>query len=108
MARAIIKITDPVDNKAYYLDWSTIVDAPVTWGMTLGEYKEYFKTEYPKSINKLDEMLQRVELTGSSSKLAWMQLTSFLDLNFAGKDGEQLDLEGILHNYCRNHLIVTE
>ena len=43
MPRFIIKITDEKDNKDYYMMWSTVVDAPVTYGLSLDEFKEYFK-----------------------------------------------------------------
>jgi hypothetical protein len=29
-------------EKAYYLEWSTIVDAPITTGMSLQEFKQHY------------------------------------------------------------------
>lgn len=41
MPRFIIKLTDPKDGLSYYLIWSTVVDAPVTYGLSLDEIKEW-------------------------------------------------------------------
>ena len=44
MPRYILKIND--GSKDYYLLWSTVVDAPVTQGMSLREFKKYYQSEY--------------------------------------------------------------
>jgi hypothetical protein len=41
MGRFICKFEDKDD--VYYLEWSTVVDAPVTFGMSLEEFKEYYR-----------------------------------------------------------------
>ncbi len=46
MPKYIIKITDPKDNTDYFMEWSTVVDAPITYGCSLEEFKEYYKKEY--------------------------------------------------------------
>lgn len=35
MARYLARLADPRDGREWWLEWSTIVDAPVSWGATL-------------------------------------------------------------------------
>lgn len=105
MGRFIIKITDEKFNKDYYMEWSTVVDAPVTYGLDLEEFKEYYKEEYGKSgMNDLNERLERVEKTGSSGIAPFGKLEDLLELNRAGENEETLDKEGILNQYCRERI----
>lgn len=46
MPRYIIKIKDK------YFEWSTIVDAPVTNGMSLTEFRSYYQSEYGEDAMK--------------------------------------------------------
>lgn len=51
-----------------YFEWSTIVDAPVTRGMTLDEFRAYYRDEYGRGdMELLGERLARVEATGTSA-----------------------------------------
>ncbi len=53
-----------------YFEWSTVVDAPVTHGMTLDEFTAYYKQEYGRSgAPQLAERLVRVEEKGTSSHI---------------------------------------
>lgn len=68
MSRSIIKLTH--DGKDYYLEWSSVIDAPVTYGMTLEEFKAYYREEYGrKGMEDLDQRLTRVEASGTSHAL---------------------------------------
>jgi len=68
MGKLIMRITDDRDNIDYYFEWSTMVDAPVTYGMSLENFKRYYETEYGRSsLIDLESRLKRVELTGCSS-----------------------------------------
>lgn len=42
MGRAIIKLND--GKRDWYLEWSTVVDAPVTYGMSLKGLKAHEKS----------------------------------------------------------------
>ena len=65
MGRGIIKLEKGGESR--YLEWSTIVDAPVTWGMTLDEFKEYYRDEYgAEGMRRLAERMARTELKGTS------------------------------------------
>ena len=44
MPRFILKIED--NSKEYYMEYSTVVDAPITYGMDLETFKRYWKEEY--------------------------------------------------------------
>lgn len=62
MPSFIIKVKDEKFNKDYYMEWSTIVDAPVTYGMSLDEFKEYYKEQYGiKGMEGLEDRMTRVE-----------------------------------------------
>lgn len=96
----IIKLTDPKDNKVYYLEWSTMQDAPLTNGVPLDEFKSYYKEKYgTNGMRELEGRLIRVEKYGSSSSLE--TLDDILNYNRAGDNEFSLDLEGLLNKYCR-------
>lgn len=97
----IIKLTDPKDNKVYYLEWSTMWDTPLTKGASLDYFKRYYKREYGRhGMKTLEDRLSRVEKYGSSSSLD--SLDSIIKNNRAGDNETRLDLEGLLNKYCRN------
>lgn len=105
MPTYIIKINDPKDNQDYYLEWSTVVDAPVTYGLSLEDFKEYYKDRYGRDgMARIDERLVRVEQTGTSSQMPGDNLDEMLVANRAGPDETEIDKEGILERYCRNYL----
>lgn len=101
MPRYIVKFQDKQNNKDYYLEWSTIVDAPVTYGMSLTEFKEYYKIKYGlEGLKDLPERLQRVETNGTSAHN--YDLDELIADNRAGKDETELSMEEIVEDYCRN------
>ena len=79
MSKCIIKIKDK------YFEWSTIVDAPVTYGMDKEELEEYIKSEYGnEGLRKLPERLKRIEEKGAS----WVDFTNLegtIEFNRAGE-----------------------
>ncbi len=94
MGRSIIKI----DN--YYLEWSSVVDAPVTFGMSLDEFKEYYKEQYGlNGMEELSQRLERVEEFGTSSRF-YKNVDEFISHNRAGKDGKCLTVEEVIKWYC--------
>lgn len=99
MPRYICKFID--GDKSYYLEWSTIVDAPVTSGMSLEEFRGYFRDEYGrKSMADLEDRLKRVEEKGTSS-IMHDSVDDVIALNRAGKEETRLTLEQIIEGYCR-------
>lgn len=94
MPRYIVKINNQ------YLEWSTIVDAPVTFGMSLDEFKEYYSDEYGEAgMNGLSERLKRVEEKGVSSYLDG-SVSSLVSFNRAGPKETHLPLRLIKKAFC--------
>lgn len=103
MGRAIIKLTDPKTKKTYYLEWSSIVDAPVTYGLSLNQFREYYKDEYGRQgMEELPRHLERVEKTGTSTRTCSLQ--DILDQNRAGENEKRITKEQIIERYCRNRI----
>lgn len=102
MPRYIVKINNQ------YLEWSTVVDAPVTFGMSLDEFKEYYRDEYGESgMNGLGKRLKRVEEKGVSSHLD-NSLDSLLSFNRAGPKETHLPLRLIEEAFCDRLPIVVK
>lgn len=94
MSRYIVKLKD------YYFSFSSIVDAPVTFGMSLDEFKEYYKSEYGQAgLMNLDGRLARVEKYGSSN-MAGLTAKEVLEPNKAGPNEDSLTVEEIYKAYC--------
>jgi hypothetical protein len=98
MSRFICKITE--EDKIWYLEWSTIVDAPVTYGMSLEKFKEFYQAEYGRSsLSELATRLERVEAKGTSSFMH-DSAEDVMDWNRAGKDGSSLSRQQLIDVYC--------
>jgi hypothetical protein len=100
MGRFICKFDD--GPTAYYLEWSTVVDAPVTFGMSLDEFKAYYRDEYGRQGMDFgfEERMKRVEEKGTSSQLDSC-VDDVISGNRAGKDETCLSKEQIIEWYCR-------
>jgi len=95
-----VKLTDKKANKDYYLEWSTVVDAPVTKGMPLDEFKEYYrKRNGDDAFVKLPERLERVEAKGTSS-IQDKDVADTISLNRAGEAECHLDYDDLIEEYC--------
>lgn len=93
MGRFIIKIKDR------YFEWSTVVDAPITNGMTLDELRAYIKEEYgQRGLESLPERLKRVEACGTSSYLD-KTVADTIRGNRAGPKERRLTAEQIYERY---------
>lgn len=100
MGRFIIKL--PCDGVDYYLEWSTIVDAPVTYGMTLEEFKEYYQEEYGNAgMRDLETRMARVKETGTSD-IGYNNVKEIIVGNRAGDGEKYLSFAGITDKYIRN------
>lgn len=96
----IVKLTDKKDSKDYYLEWSTVVDAPVTRGMSLDEFKRYYQCRYgEEGFDKLPDRLSRVEQKGTSS-IEDRSVESLITLNRAGEAENHLDYDDLIEEYC--------
>lgn len=104
MGRVIIKLTDPKTKKEYYLHWSSIVDAPVTYGLTKKEFKKYYKEEFGnEGMRTLDKDLELVDKKGHSSHYN-MTVNDIIERNRAGKNEKKLTKKQIIERYCRKRI----
>ncbi len=99
MGRAIIRIGE------YYLEWSTVVDAPVTYGMSLDDFKMYYRRQYgEQGMEGLPARLERVAANGTS----WQSGESTEDTiqgNRAGPQETTLTKKQIYRAYCLGETI---
>lgn len=94
MGHVIIKIKD------CYLEWSTVVDAPVAFGMTLPALRRHIAQEYGRTgLRELPSRLARVEKVGISSTYV-ESLAQWLAGNHAGPAGSPLTPDEIHEAYC--------
>ena len=95
MPRYIIKL----DEK--YLEWSTIVDAPVTYGMTEKDFSQYYKEQYGIQgyENDYRSRMERVNATGTSA-FGYKSVDELIRNNRAGKNEENLSKEEIIQHFC--------
>lgn len=99
MPRYIVKLTDK--DKSWYMEWSTIVDAPYSYGMSLEEFREYYKECYGTySLPELETRLERVEEKGTSSMLH-KSAEDTISFNRAGKKETQLTVKQIIDHFCK-------
>jgi hypothetical protein len=78
-----------------YLEWSTIVDAPITHGMTREELHDYIKSEYGEAgLRSLPERLERVEATGTSSRIGTLE--GHIACNRAGPKETELTFDELV------------
>ena len=93
MGKCIVKIKDK------YFEWSTIVDAPVTYGMNKEELRNYIKEEYGnRGLRELPQRLERVEEKGASWQ-SGANLEDTIRLNRAGENEETITKEGIYNKF---------
>lgn len=96
----IIKLNNPKTSNDNYLLWSTIVDAPVSYGALLGDFKTtYILLNGTNSAAELADRLVRVELKGTSDYHD-EDVDVTIAGNRAGKDETCLTKEQIIEQYC--------
>lgn len=99
MPRFICKLSE--GDKTWYLEWSTIIDAPLTHGMPLDEFREYYCGEYSEEgMRGLDERMARVEAKGTSSH-DYSSAEELMRGNRAGPKEESLTMAEIIEEYCK-------
>lgn len=98
MGRTIIKLSDGKTD--WYLEWSGISDAPRTYGMTLDEFRAYYREEYGRDgFWDFDERMARVAAKGTSS-LDSDDLASVVGFNRAGAGETCLTVAQLIDSYC--------
>lgn len=94
MPTYIIKHTMPNDGEERCLLWSSIVDAPTSYGVTIDEIRDWWREEYGRSgLERLDAELAR-PTSGRVTTLSDVWVT-----NRAGAGETRLSIEQIVDYY---------
>ena len=96
----IVKLHDEKLNKDWWMLWSSILDAPYTYGLSK---EDFLSMAFGEGLDLDDEdfrmRIERTELTGTSELIG--DLAGTLACNRA-KQNEYATLQEILENMCRN------
>jgi hypothetical protein len=99
MPRFIVRLKDRKGDH-HYLEWSTVVDAPVTQGMTKEDFIYYYRRKYgSEGDTTLEERMERVEKKGTSSLIDDSDEDVVL-VNRAGPKESPLHYDEIVQFYC--------
>lgn len=81
-----------------YIEWSTITDAPRTYGMPLGVFERFYREQYGENgMRELPERIARADRKGVSCCLAG--LDDYIEANRAGEGETCLTLDEIVEQY---------
>ncbi len=101
MGRYIVKLEE------HYLEWSTIIDMPTTFGMSLEELHAYVKEEQGnEGLRDLPRRLARVDAKGTSAHDD-KSADDTIWLNRAGPGETILHREEIIEFYVRRTRVLT-
>lgn len=99
MGRCLVKLLD--GDREWFLEWSSVVDAPVTYGMSRDELRAHIKAEQgAEGLRALPERLARCDAKGTSS-FDDPSAEAVIRGNRAGADETMLSMEQIIDTYCR-------
>lgn len=92
MARCSVKL-----GPNQYVEWSTIVDAPITYIQTRDEHAQYLREEYGKSYeDHIEARLARTDRNGTSWRGRDVSLEDQLECNRALPGEKHATLEEII------------
>ena len=95
--KVIVKLSD--GERSWYLEWSSVVDAPVTYGMSLDELRRHVKEQYGnEGLRELPKRLARCDARGTSAFDTTLE--RILENNRAGPNERQATREEIIRWYC--------
>ena len=98
MANNIVKLSH--NGKDYYMEWSSVTDSPMTDGMSLEEFEEYYVNEYGKnSLANFKDRMRRVSVKGTSSLT--LSIEDLINSNRAGPSETTLTLLQLVETYCK-------
>lgn len=101
MGTYIIKL--PHDGTDYYMEWTSISNGPRSYGMTLDEFKKYYRDEYGRFEydHNLQPRLDRVDEKGTSSRLH-DSAEDVISGNRCGPNDTELTKEQIIEAFIIN------
>lgn len=83
-------------HDSLFFEWSTICDAPRTYGITREEYEEFYRDQYGQTAMEfLPERLERAINNGTSS--FHYTLEQLIRSNRAGPKEERLTFEEVIN-----------
>jgi hypothetical protein len=89
------------DGKKRFCEWSTVVDAPVTYLLTEAQFREYYEAEYGKAGQAdLDARIERAKTNGTSA-LDGTTAEELARGNRAGKDEKPLPFDELWDEFLR-------
>jgi hypothetical protein len=92
MGRAVVKIKDR------YFEWSSIVDAPISYGMTFEQLMGYYRYQYGQSgVEGLERDRAKLEETGTTYRRHTAE--EVIDMNRAGENEEKLTADEIYERF---------
>jgi RNase P/RNase MRP subunit POP5 len=90
VGRSIV-VHDQPDGTRLYLVWSSIVDAPITFGTTLDQLRDFWQEEYGRvGLEAIDDSLARGRVKTVADVVA---------CNRAGRGETRLTAEQIVEHY---------
>jgi hypothetical protein len=99
MSRYIVAVPDNERGHLWWLEWSTVVDAPITSAMQWRNFKVYYRNEYGNNgLAELPRRLRRVAETGCSAGIETLQ-----ELSQFNRAGPEETHEPDLLKWCREH-----
>ena len=88
------------DSQTWYLEYSSVVDAPTTFGLPLEDFTKNYLYYYGQhSKDELTQRLARVEKNGTSCAFGSTP-AALMSCNRAGLDETKLTLDQIIDVYC--------
>ncbi len=99
MPRIVCKFATPEGER--YLIWSTVVDAPITFGLPLDEFEDYIRETQDQEDARYfrDVLLPRLEHNTTTSQME-PTVEELVTFNRAGIDQTTLTLEQIVDFFC--------
>ncbi len=89
-----------VHHQGAFLEWSTVIDAPITFAMAEGELREYLAREYGQSdLALLDERIARAVSQGTSCISPPYNFDDIVSCNRAGPDETELSRDQLINIY---------
>lgn len=86
-----------------YLEWSTVVDAPISHGMSRDEMKQHLasqeRVEEDLALEQAERRLRRADETGTSSMDRTQTPETMMAYNRAGPRETRLSVEELIQRY---------
>ena len=102
MGRSIIKLSK--DDRDFYMEYSSVVDAPVTYGMNLDQFTKYYASRYGTAAMEFEfpDRMGRVEEKGTSSFM-YASVREEISFNRAGPNESCITMDQFIELYCLNN-----